>query len=99
MLKLPNGQAEHKVREQVEESITIVYSKIPELPLTLTAKVLRVIMDALNLMLWLLMKAIDAMQTALAPAEPATFNIRKLRRERTFSLSGSNSHLQNEKFI
>ena len=30
------------------------------------------------------MKAIDAVQFALAPAEPVTFNTRKLRRKRKF---------------
>ena len=87
LLKLPNGQAEHEVREQVEEAlkeenISIVESKIPDLPLTVTAKVLKAITAALNLMLWLPMKAVDAIQFALAPADPVTFNTRKLRRKR-----------------
>ena len=48
-----------------------------------TAKVLKAITAALNLMLWLPMKAVDAIQFALAPADPVTFNTRKLRRKRT----------------
>ena len=62
----------------------IVDSKIPELPLTITAKASKAITAALNIMLWLPMKAIDAVQFALAPAEPVTFNTRKLRRKRKF---------------
>ena len=85
LVKMTNGKTEMDARAIVEGYIDKQNVElprdcgIPDLTAKVTKKALQGVQAALNAMLWLPLKLVSAVQFALAPALPVSFNLRRLR--------------------